>query len=152
MFSLKDIIKINKLNNNNKICKIKTINIDPRNLFRKNKIRKINIDLIKTCFLNTATIDKEWIIKLNKDLVLPLFLLSMIYISLLIVFKKPKFLANRFYILVFLGIFTGILVYYLNEFSISLGKSNKVPLILSIWLPIIMLTSSTFVFVFDKNE
>ena len=76
----------------------------------------------------------------------------MIYISLLIVFKKPKFLANRFYILVFLGIFTGILVYYLNEFSISLRRVNKVPLILSIWLPIIMLTSSTFVFVFDKNE
>jgi len=130
----------------------------------------IDIEKLKNIFSNSETVSiwdvkqnlellrkrgyygQELIIKLNKDLVLPLFLLSMIYISLLIVFKKPKFLANRFYILVFLGIFTGILVYYLNEFSISLGKSNKVPLILSIWLPIIMLTSSTFVFVFDKNE
>ena len=112
--------------------------------------RSLNLVLDKQALIEYY--GQELIIKLNKDLVLPLFLLSMIYISLLIVFKKPKFLANRFYILVFLGIFTGILVYYLNEFSISLGKSNKVPLILSIWLPIIMLTSSTFVFVFDKNE
>lgn len=136
------------------------------------KIYDINIDIekLKNIFSNSETVSiwdikqnlellrkrgyygQELIIKLNKDLVLPLFLLSMVYLSLLIVFKKPKFLSNRFYMLVFMGFFIGILVYFLNEFSISLGKSNKVPLILSIWFPILMLTSSTFVFVFDKNE
>ena len=79
----------------------------------------IDIEKLKNIFSNSETVSiwdikqnlellrkrgyygQELIIKLNKDLVLPLFLLSMIYISLLIVFKKPKFLANRFYILVF---------------------------------------------------
>ena len=105
----------------------------------------IDIEKLKNIFSNSETVSiwdikqnlellrkrgyygQELIIKLNKDLALPLFLLSMIYISLLIVFKKPKFLTDRFYMLLFLGIFIGILVYYLNEFSISLGKSNKVP-------------------------
>ena len=45
-----------------------------------------------------------------------------------------------------------IFEYFEKKKEVSLGKSNKVPLILSIWLTIIMLTSSTFVFVFDKNE
>ena len=89
------------------------------------KIYDINIDIekLKNIFSNSETVSiwdikqnlellrkrgyygQELIIKLNKDLVLPLFLLSMVYLSLLIVFKKPKFLSNRILYVSFHGVF-----------------------------------------------
>ena len=76
------------------------------------KIYDINIDIekLKNIFSNSETVSiwdikqnlellrkrgyygQELIIKLNKDLVLPLFLLSMVYLSLLIVFKTKIFI------------------------------------------------------------
>ena len=40
---------------------------------------------------------------------------------------------------VFFGILTGIIVYFLSDLSIAVGKSGKIPLILSVWTPVILI-------------
>ena len=38
-----------------------------------------------------------------------------------------------------LGIFLSVVIYYVNYFSSLLGTNGKIPIILSIWLPLIIL-------------
>ena len=80
---------------------------------------------------------QELIIKLNKQLSLPFLLFSMIIISTLFTIKVNYSFNNFIYI--FLGILIGIVVYFINDLSIALGESGKIPLILSVWMPVILL-------------
>ena len=45
-----------------------------------------------------------------------------------------------------------VVVYYLKDFSLALGQIEKVPLILSIWAPIIALSLFSFIGVIQINE
>ena len=50
------------------------------------------------------------------------------------------------------GLITVVIIYYLKDFSLALGQIERVPLLLSIWSPIIILTLLTFVGVLQINE
>ncbi len=80
---------------------------------------------------------QEIIIKLNKYLSLPFMLFSMIVLSTLFTIKISYTFNNFMY--VFFGILTGIIVYFLSDLSIAVGKSGKIPLILSVWTPVILI-------------
>jgi len=80
---------------------------------------------------------QELIIKFNKYLSLPFLLFCMIIISTIFTIKINYNLNNFVYI--FFGVLSGILVYFLSDLSIALGKSGKIPIILSVWMPIILL-------------
>ena len=71
-----------QLNIKIKVWRMKVIS--PKNLFIKSKTINIIDDLKKTWNLNTAIIEKEWIIKLNKDILEgPKYLLPLVeFISL----------------------------------------------------------------------
>ena len=66
LFSLLETIKIAKLNIKIKVWRMKVIS--PKNLFIKSKTINIIDDLKKTWNLNTAIIEKEWIIRLVNDI------------------------------------------------------------------------------------
>ena len=51
-----------------------------------------------------------------------------------------------------LGIFLSVIIYYVNYFSIVLGTNEKIPLIVSIFLPFIILTIINFTFIIKLNE
>ena len=51
-----------------------------------------------------------------------------------------------------IGLVIVIIVYYLKDFSLALGQIEKVPLILSIWAPIIALSLFSFIGVIQINE
>lgn len=86
---------------------------------------------------------QELVIKLNKYLSLPLLLFSMIILSTLFTIKTNYSFNNFLY--AFFGILTGIIVYFLADLSIAFGKSGKIPLILSVWMPVILImTFSTY--------
>ena len=52
----------------------------------------------------------------------------------------------------FIGMVLVIIVYYFKDLSIALGQIEKVPLILSIWAPIIALSLIAFIGVIQINE
>ena len=56
------------------------------------------------------------------------------------------------YKFIVLGLIFCVLVYYLKDLSIALGKTDRIPLTLAIWTPIIALSLFTFIGVLQINE
>ena len=75
--------------------------------------------------------------KLHKSLAFPFFLLSMVFLSgvftLGINFKEN----NITY--VFITIISCILVYFFNDFSAALGKTEKLSIEIAVWMPILII-------------
>jgi len=40
---------------------------------------------------------------------------------------------------VFIAIITSVLIFYFNDFSAALGKTEKLPIIVSVWMPIVII-------------
>jgi len=112
----------------------------------------ININELKSLFTNSSSVSfweilkniktlnergysgDELKIKLHKYLSLPLYLFSMIILATVFTLNIKNHYSNFMYI--FFGIVLGIIVYFLNDLSIAIGISGKIPLVLSVWLPI----------------
>ena len=81
---------------------------------------------------------------------LPFLLSAMTIIATIIMIYnkfKDKILFN-----LFIGILFSVLIYYLGNFSNLLGENGKLPLILSVWFPVLMLLSFSIVGVIRLNE
>ena len=53
---------------------------------------------------------------------------------------------------IILGIFLSVTIYYINYFFNVLGTSEKIPLMLSIWFPLIILSIINATFIVRLNE
>ena len=75
--------------------------------------------------------------KLHQSLAFPFFLVSMVLLgglfTLGIRFKEN----NLTYI--FIAIITSVLIFYFNEFSAALGNTEKLPIEISVWMPIVII-------------
>ena len=93
---------------------------------------------------------KEINLHLQKIYSFPVYLtLLTIFASVLMLnvpFNKPKF----FYLL--MGIFASVLIFYINHFSSLLGENNKLPIILSVWLPHVIVFILTGIGMVRINE
>ena len=80
---------------------------------------------------------KEMESKLHRSLAYPFFLLSMVLLSgvftLGISFKEN----NLIYVII--AIITSVIIYFFNDFSLVLGKAEKLPVIVSAWMPIVII-------------
>ena len=72
--------------------------------------------------------------KLQRSLAFPFFLLSMVLISG--VFTLGMQLKENNWTYVFIAIITSVLIFYFNDFSAALGKTGKLPIEVSVWMPI----------------
>lgn len=61
-------------------------------------------------------------------------------------YRKPKFF------LIIIGILLSVVIYYINFFFGTLGKNEKLPLLVSIWTPIIILTMFSIIGMIRINE
>ena len=136
-----DILKINSIYNYEKI-----------NSLFKNFDTMSFIDLI---FNYDELINKGY----NKDfldyslhnlLSLPFFLLLMTALASILTMNTLK-KSNNFKFMV-VGLLLTVLIYYLKDLSIALGQTDRIPLILSIWSPIIALSFFTFIGLLQINE
>ena len=79
-----------------------------------------------------------------------------IYLTLITIFAgiimfNIGYQKNSFFKIT-LGIFLSVIIYYINYFLIVLGTNEKIPLIVSIFLPFIILTIINFTFIIKLNE
>ena len=89
-------------------------------------------------------------IKYHKYLSLPIYLFLMVIISTFFTINSPKNYSNFTHIL--FGIICGILIYFFSDLSIALGKSNKIPLFLSVWIPILTIIVISIINLIQTNE
>ncbi len=76
-------------------------------------------------------------VHLNKLYSLPIFYLLMTILGLLIMMKFT-FIKTKFFTII-VGVSVSVLVYYINYFSSLFGANETIPIILSIWLPHLIL-------------
>jgi lipopolysaccharide export system permease protein len=75
--------------------------------------------------------------KLHSSLAFPFFLLAMLLLSG--VFTMGIDIKENNYTYIFITIITCVLVYFFNDFSAALGKTEKLTIELAVWMPIIII-------------
>ena len=81
---------------------------------------------------------------------LPFFLFMMTAIAAVLTMNTLKKSDNITFIMI--GIVICITVFYLKDLSLALGQTGRIPLILSVWSPVIALSFFSFIGVFQINE
>ncbi len=132
------------LNSNFDINRIKTLysNLSALNFFElfilKENYKKLNY--------STTEVD----LHLLKLLSYPIYLLLIALFSSLIMFNIKQVIGTTFKISI--GLFFSVIIYYLNNFSYALGGTERISLILSILLPLLILTIINILMLYKVNE
>ncbi len=87
---------------------------------------------------------------LHSLLSLPFFLFLMTAVAAIITMNTLKRSDNLKFIV--LGLVVSVLIFYFKDLSLALGQTDRIPLILAIWAPVIALSLFTFVGVLQINE
>jgi len=156
-----DSLNANIKNKNWELEGVKILdNLDANNKNRKQQnnftfISSININDLKEYFSNSDTASfweiannieilnsrgysaDELRIKFHKYLSLPIYLFGMILLSTIFTIGINKDYNTLMYL--FFGLIIGFILYFLNDLSIAIGLSNKLPLLVSVWSPVIVI-------------
>ncbi len=87
---------------------------------------------------------------LHTMLSLPFFLFLMTALASIFTMNTLKKSDN--FKLIILGLITCVLTFYFKDLSLALGQTDRIPLILAIWAPVIALSFFTFIGVLQINE
>ena len=114
-----------------------------------------NLDKIKSLYSNLDTISfwnigkeiklleergystKQMETKLQKSFAFPFFLLAMVLLSG--VFTLGMNFKENNYTYIFITIITCVLIYFFNDFSSALGKTEKLAVEIAVWMPIVII-------------
>tara|TARA_B100000242_G_C42952608_1_gene441700 strand:- start:22 stop:879 length:858 start_codon:yes stop_codon:yes gene_type:complete len=87
---------------------------------------------------------------LHTMLSIPFFLLLMT--GLASVFTMNNLQKSDNVRLIVLGLITSVLTFYFKDLSLALGQTDRIPLILAVWAPVMALSFFTFIGVLQINE
>ena len=93
---------------------------------------------------------REMEAKFQRAFAFPFFLLSMVLLSG--VFTLGMTFKENNWSYVFIAIITSVLVFYFNDFSAALGKTEKLPIVISVWMPIVIIFIFSGVGVIHANQ
>ncbi len=117
-------------------------NLSSMSLF---KLRELKKDYKK---LGYSTVGIE--VYQNKIFSVPIYLSIMTLLSAIIMFNS-KFRKSKIFNII-LGISLSVVIYYVNYFSGLLGETGKIPIVLSVWLPLIILIIISLIGLVRVNE
>ena len=98
--------------------------------------------------LNYSTTEVK--LQIYKIFSYPIYLTLMTILSSIIMFNTRMFKSSTFKISI--GLFSSVLIYYLNNFFYVMGKTEKMSLIPSIFIPLTVLMVINMIFVYGINE
>jgi lipopolysaccharide export system permease protein len=87
---------------------------------------------------------------LQSMLSMPFFLFIMTALACILVMNTLKKSNNVKFI--FVGIILCVIVYYLKDLSVALGQTNRIPLTLATWIPVIVIGMFSLIGVLQINE
>ncbi len=87
---------------------------------------------------------------LHSMLSLPFFLFLMTALASIFTMNTLKKSDN--FKLISLGLITCVLTFYFKDLSMALGQTDRIPLILAVWAPVLALSFFTFIGVLQINE
>ena len=93
---------------------------------------------------------REMQVLLHRSFAFPFFLLSMLLLSS--VFTLGKRFNDNNWTYIFLAIIASVLIFFFNDFSAALGKTDKLPIKLSVWMPIVIIFIFSLVGIIHANQ
>jgi lipopolysaccharide export system permease protein len=107
------------------------------------------IDLRKNYkLLNYSTVEVD--MQIYKITTYPIFLVIMTILSSIIMLNTKK--SNSKVLKIIIGLFFSVVIYYINNLFNVMGSTEKIPLIVSVWTPIIFLTLVNLIMLVNINE
>ena len=88
--------------------------------------------------------------KLQRSIAFPFFLLSMLLLSGVFTLGFQE--KENYWRYIFISIIASVLIYFFNDFSTVLGKTEKLPLEVSVWMPILIIFIFSTVGVIHANQ
>ena len=98
--------------------------------------------------LNYSTVDVD--MQIYKIATYPLFLVIMTILSSIIMLNTKK--SNSKIIKIIIGLFFSVVIYYINNLFNVMGSTEKIPLMISVWTPIIFLALVNLIMLININE
>jgi lipopolysaccharide export system permease protein len=98
--------------------------------------------------LNYSTVDVD--MQIYKIGTYPLFLVIMTILSSIIMLNTKK--TNSKVLKIVMGLFFSVVIYYINNFFNVMGTTEKLPLLVSIWTPIIFLVLINSIMLVNIND
>lgn len=142
---------INEVNKNNfkyySIYNINKLNALYRNL---DTISFINLIAKKDTLISRGYSPELLEEKMHILISLPIFLFLMVLLAAIFTIGTNSRFQNIYYI--FVSIIVCVLIYYFKDLSIALGQTNRISLILSIWMPIIAIGLFCSIGILQINE
>ena len=87
---------------------------------------------------------------LHSMLSIPFFLFLMTALAtVLAMVSLRRYEGFKFFII---GFLISVIIYYFKDFSLALGRTDRIPIVLAIWSPVLALSFFTFVGVLQINE
>ncbi|MDC0937717.1 LptF/LptG family permease [Pelagibacteraceae bacterium] len=87
---------------------------------------------------------------LHSMLSLPFFLFLMTALASILTMNTLARSDNFKFIII--GLLTTVIIFYFKDLSLALGQTNRIPLILSVWAPVLALSLFTLIGVLQINE
>ena len=159
--SLKWSLKNVRIFDANEIATSKKIkNISYISMFDIVKIRSLYSNLDTISFWNLENEIKlleergystrEMKVKLHRSYAFPFFLLSMVLLSSF--FTLGTIVSENNWTYVFLAIASSVLIFFFNDFSAILGETEKLPVEISVWMPIVIIFIFSTIGIIHANQ
>ena len=140
-YEIKEVLKINTNFNYKRITTLYS-NLSSLNFFQiielKNNYKKLNYSLT------------EVNMQILKIIAFPLYLVLITILSALIMFKIKRLDTTTFKIS--LGLFISVIIYYINNFFLVMGNTERIPLIFAIFTPLVILGLINTFMIYKINE
>tara|TARA_B100000497_G_scaffold73905_1_gene82836 strand:- start:403 stop:1149 length:747 start_codon:yes stop_codon:yes gene_type:complete len=140
-YEIKEVLKINTNFNYKRITTLYS-NLSSLNFFQiielKNNYKKLNYSLT------------EVNMQILKIIAFPLYLILITILSALIMFKIKRLDTTTFKIS--LGLFISVIIYYINNFFLVMGNTERIPLIFAIFTPLVILGLFNTFMIYKINE
>jgi lipopolysaccharide export system permease protein len=98
--------------------------------------------------LNYSTVDVD--MQIYKVATYPLLLVIMTILSSIIMLNTKK--SSSKVLKIIIGLFFSVAIYYINNFFNVMGSTEKLPLMVSIWTPVIFLSLINLIMLVNINE
>jgi lipopolysaccharide export system permease protein len=98
--------------------------------------------------LNYSIVEVD--IQLNKIFTYPIYLMLMTIISSIIMFNTKRFKSSTLKIVI--GLFFSVIIYYISNFFNVMGNTERIPLLVAIWSPLLFLIIINSLMIMRINE
>ena len=98
--------------------------------------------------LNYSLVEVD--LQLHKIISYPIYLALMTVLSATLMFNIKRFSSTTFKISI--GLFLSVIIYYINNFFYVMGKTEKLSIFISVWIPLIILLTANLIMIKNINE